>query len=241
MAPSNVSARVENSTVIIVQWNGLAPCVKVHGLIVHYTVRYTAESSNVTQSITHPGEWNVTGAEASLTGLAPFTNYSIQVAAVNEQGDIGLYSNPEIKQTEEDSECYVYFLCVSSLHFSTVPGSVVITTYPLFISITITWDPPDRPNGNIIAYEVSYRPADSSEPLTRINTTGLDTSFTTPSNMELGSEFIFSVTAYTQVGPGNTTSVTVSTLSSIREMKQYYCLNHILYLCFPQLQYKRLK
>lgn len=125
MAPSNVSARVKNSTVIIVQWNGLAPCVKVNGLIVHYTVRYTAETSNVTQSINHPGGWNVTGAEASLTGLAPFTNYSIQVAAVNEQGDIGLYSNPEIKQTEEDSECYVYFfVCfITSLsHSSRISG-----------------------------------------------------------------------------------------------------------------------
>ena len=72
------------------------------------------------------------------------------------------------------------------------------------------------PNGVIIAYEVSYRPTDSSQPVTRLNTTDLDTSFTTQSDLEVGTEFIFSVRAYTRVGPGDTTSImiTVSTLKS---------------------------
>ena len=70
------------------------------------------------------------------------------------------------------------------------------------------------PNGVIIAYEVSYRPTDSSQPVTRLNTTDLDTSFTTQSDLEVGTEFIFSVRAYTRVGPGDTTSIMVSTLKS---------------------------
>lgn len=94
---------------------------------------------------------------------------------------------------------------------------MVITAFPLFFNITITWDPPERPNGIIIAYEVSYMPVDASKPLTTVNTTNRDTSFSTPNNLEFGSEFTFSVTAYTQVGPGNTTSVTVSTLTMLRE------------------------
>ena len=69
----------------------------------------------------------------------------------------------------------------------------------------------------IIAYEVSYRPTDSSDPETRLNTTDLETSFTTQSDLEEGTEFIFSVRAYTRVGPGNTSSITVSTLSSVPE------------------------
>ena len=116
VAPSNVSAVVESSTVIRVRWNGLSPCVKVNGFIVYYRVQYTAESSNVTQSIDHPGDWNVTGAEVLLTGLTPFTKYSIQVAAVNKQGDIGLYSHPRIEQTWEDSEC-LCIICVCVLRF----------------------------------------------------------------------------------------------------------------------------
>ena len=75
------------------------------------------------------------------------------------------------------------------------------------IEINISWTLPLRPNGVIIAYEVSYRPADSSDPETRLNTTDLET---TQSDLEEGTEFIFSVRAYTRVGPGNTSSITVS-------------------------------
>ena len=80
--------------------------------------------------------------------------------------------------------------------------------------INISWTPSLRPNGVIIAYEVSYRPTDSSDPETRLNTTDLETSFSTQSDLEEGTEFIFSVRAYTRVGPGNTSSITVSTLRS---------------------------
>ena len=80
------------------------------------------------------------------------------------------------------------------------------------------------PNGIIIAYEVSYMPTDSSQPITRLNTTDLDTSFTAEANANVGTEFIFSVKAYTQVGPGNTTLVTVLTIP--REMKLQYLYSY---------------
>ena len=115
VAPSDVRAVVESSTVITVKWNGLVPCMQVNGIIVKYRVEYTSESSGMTQSRVHSGTWNIMDAETLLTGLLPFTNYSIQVAAVNEQGDVGLYSDPEREQTKEDSECFRgLFLCISS-------------------------------------------------------------------------------------------------------------------------------
>ena len=80
--------------------------------------------------------------------------------------------------------------------------------------INISWTPPLRPNGVIIAYEVFYRPTYSSGPETRLNTTDLETSVSTQSDLEEGTEFIFTVRACTRVGPGNTSSITVSTLSS---------------------------
>ena len=104
MSPRNVRAMVVSSTVISVQWDGLSPCSQVNGLIVEYRVQYTAESSGVVQSIDQTGEWNVTGAEASLTGMIPYTNYSIQVAAVNEHGNIGSYSDPINGRTAEDGK-----------------------------------------------------------------------------------------------------------------------------------------
>ena len=69
------------------------------------------------------------------------------------------------------------------------------------------------PNGVIIAYEIWYSPTSSHDSEIRVNTTGQENSFTTENDLEEGTEFIFSVRAYTKVGPGNTTSITVFTLS----------------------------
>ena len=101
VAPRNVIATVMNSTVITVQWDGLRPCRHVNGLIVLYRVQYTEVNSGVVQSKDVAGGWNVMNAETSLTGLSPFTSYSIQVAAVNEEGDVGLYSEPLIRRTSK--------------------------------------------------------------------------------------------------------------------------------------------
>ena len=104
VAPQSVMATVVSSTVITVQWNGLDPCRHVNGLIEMYRVLYIEVDSGVVQSKFVAGEWDVVKAETSLTGLTPFTNYSIQVAAVNEKNDVGVYSDPLVKQTDEDSE-----------------------------------------------------------------------------------------------------------------------------------------
>ena len=43
-------------------------------------------------------------SEAQLTGLTPFTSYSIRVAAVNKEGQVvGSYSQPLTARTKEDS------------------------------------------------------------------------------------------------------------------------------------------
>ena len=101
VAPSSVRATAESSTVISVEWNGLTPCRLVNGLIVKYTVQYTAGSTRMVEEVA--GDWTV-GGETSLTGLTPLTNYSIQVAAVNNQGHIGVYSDPVTVETRESSK-----------------------------------------------------------------------------------------------------------------------------------------
>ena len=103
VAPRNVRTTAVSSTEISVQWDGLTPCRHVNGRIDRYRVRYTV-GSGVVQSKDEAGEWDVVDAETSLTGLTPFTNYSIQVAAVNEEGDVGLYSDPLTRQTQESCE-----------------------------------------------------------------------------------------------------------------------------------------
>ena len=91
-APGNVSATALSSTVIYVQWSGLSPCRLVNGLIVKYRVQYRAQSGGMVESKEMAGNWS-SGAETELTGLTPSTYYSIEVAAVNEEGDVGVYSH----------------------------------------------------------------------------------------------------------------------------------------------------
>ena len=91
-----------SSTEISVQWDGLDPCRHVNGRIDTYRVQYTEVASGTVQSINEENRaWNVVDAVALLTGLTPFTEYTIRVAAINEEGDIGPYSDPDTERTLE--------------------------------------------------------------------------------------------------------------------------------------------
>ena len=100
------------------------------------------------------------------------------------------------------------------------PGPVVITSSsPSFFKISITWDPPEIRNGIIIAYEVSYRSASAPQTITTMNTTDLDTSFTNQGRLELGTAYIFTVTAFTGAGRGESTTDSISTLARPRKIR----------------------
>ena len=96
---------------------------------------------------------------------------------------------------------------------------VITSSSPSFFKISITWDPPEIRNGIIIAYEVSYRPASDPQTITTENTTDLDTSFTTQGRLELGTAYIFTVTAFTRAGRGEITTVSISTLARPRKIR----------------------
>ena len=66
-------------------------------------MQYRALPSGPVQSVTESDMWNMP-VEVSLTGLTPFTNYSIQAAPVNILNQVGSYSGPVVTQTEEDGK-----------------------------------------------------------------------------------------------------------------------------------------
>ena len=102
----NFRATAQSSTSISVQWDGLDPCKDINGLIVEFRVQYRALPSGPVLTLSHSVQsemWN-TPVEVSLTGLTPFTNYSIQAAPVNNQSQVGSYSGPIVTQTQEDGE-----------------------------------------------------------------------------------------------------------------------------------------
>ena len=94
-APDNVRAEAVSSTEISVQWNGLSTCRLVNGLIVSYRVHFTVDDTTDTREreLRNGEDWS-SGGDILLTGLSPFTIYSIEVAAVNDNGDIGPHSDP---------------------------------------------------------------------------------------------------------------------------------------------------
>ena len=79
---------------ITVQW-GPVNCIQRNGDITGYSVRYGVQGNGSTQTV------NVSGGdttETTIFGLHSFTNYSIEVAAVNGAGT-GLYSSPIPERT----------------------------------------------------------------------------------------------------------------------------------------------
>ena len=87
------------------KWDHITRCRDINGLIVRYDVRYQALPSGGVETAMVPGVWNK-GGGVTLTGLIPFTSYSIEVAAVNNQSDMGEFSKPVITRTYEDSESH---------------------------------------------------------------------------------------------------------------------------------------
>ena len=90
-----------NSTTISVQWDEV-PCLQQNSDITGYIVRYEPVSGD------QPSSELITGTDrmASLTDLLPFTNYSIEVAAVNSNDSMGLFSTTITGHTPATSEFY---------------------------------------------------------------------------------------------------------------------------------------
>ena len=97
--PSSVHATAQSAMSILVQWGPIEPCKERNGNITGYHVRYQASGGSVeTEVASGVGS---AGGQVLLEGLTPFTNYSIQVAAVNNQSDVGVFSEHVVLQTGE--------------------------------------------------------------------------------------------------------------------------------------------
>ena len=94
-------ATVMDSTTISVQWDEV-PCLQQNSIITGYTVRYEPASGG------EPSNEPITGTDrmTSLTDLLPFTDYSIEVAAVNSNNDMGPFSTAVMEHTPAASEFY---------------------------------------------------------------------------------------------------------------------------------------
>nr|CAI5828476.1 unnamed protein product [Callosobruchus analis] len=108
-----------------------------NGHIMHYTVYYMETTSSVEHNM------DTTEHFADITGLMPYTEYSIWVVAVNENG-AGAATEEKLVRT-----------------YSTTPSEPPsnITAEPMSTSVGVRWEPPpvDSQNGPILGYKIKVR------------------------------------------------------------------------------------
>eukprot|EP00731_Ephydatia_muelleri_P018842 Em0011g882a len=125
------SSVTKTSSSVTISW-GEVPCQDQNSVIVEYRVLYGAVTSGVGGTVA------TSGRTLTVNGLSPFTNYSIEVSAVNSDGAMGPYSSPLFVVTHQST-----------------PGPVggLQAFNKTFTTITLTWQPPPVPNGVIIIYQ----------------------------------------------------------------------------------------
>ena len=80
--------KVETS--ITIAWD-VVNCIERNGIITGYVVRYTPPSTSGNNTVMISGTGGA-GGMVTIDGLTPSTQYSIQVAAVNSDGRVGVFS-----------------------------------------------------------------------------------------------------------------------------------------------------
>ena len=97
--PTDVKVTVQSFNSILVQWGPIKQCRDRNGNITGFHVRY--QTSNGSVEIEVVSGVGHMGGEVLLEGLTSFTDYFIQVAAVNNQSDVGVFSTAMTIQIRE--------------------------------------------------------------------------------------------------------------------------------------------
>ncbi|XP_050742501.1 protein sidekick isoform X6 [Drosophila biarmipes] len=136
--PLKVQANATTSTTVVVQWGEVPPQHR-NGQIDGYKVFYAATDRG--QQVLHKTIPNNATFTTTLTELKKFVVYHVQVLAYTRLGN-GALSTPPIRvQTFEDTPG--------------VPSNVSFPDVTLTMA-RIIWDVPMDPNGEILAYQVTY-------------------------------------------------------------------------------------
>ncbi|XP_032779959.2 protein sidekick isoform X2 [Daphnia magna] len=191
--PKTVSANETSSTTIVVRWNevdllhrnGIIEGYKVYYGALNVPFRYKKVPSNATFTTT-------------LTELRKFTQYSIQVLAYTRIGDGILSMPPVVVQTMED-----------------VPGVPSNVSFPdvSFSSARVIWDVPAEPNGEILAYRVTYFIDSTQATNTSKEFAPSDRTYRV-TNLEAEQFYMFHIAAKTSLGWGQAARALVYTTNS---------------------------
>uniref|UniRef100_W5UH46 Protein sidekick-2 n=1 Tax=Ictalurus punctatus TaxID=7998 RepID=W5UH46_ICTPU len=191
--PSNVSAFSTSSSSILVRWFEV-PEPDRNGLILGYKVVYKEKDSDSPVRF-----WTVEGNtthSAELTSLGKYVLYQIQVLAFTRIGD-GLPSSPSILERTLDD----------------VPGPPVGILFPEVrtTSVRLIWQSPAQPNGIILAYQITYRLNSSNSNSATVDVLNPSARQYTVNSLKPESVYMFSITAQTRKGWGDSAEALVVT------------------------------
>ncbi|RXM99072.1 Phosphatidylinositol phosphatase PTPRQ [Acipenser ruthenus] len=173
------------STSILVSWK---PPTNPNGKITHFTV-YGMEL--LTKEAFH----KVTNETSIIiSGLKKYTEYKLRVAASTSVGESSLSEEDDIfaRTMEDEPESAPQNLTVQHVTASTA---------------VISWLPPEKPNGIITYYKVTYAVD------TDFHTENSTTTTVTLQNLKPHSVYNISIRAYTKYGHGNQTSSVLKVLT----------------------------
>ncbi|KAL1140779.1 hypothetical protein AAG570_000709, partial [Ranatra chinensis] len=193
--PMGVEANTTSSTTIVVRW-GDVPREHRNGQIEGFKVYYGGVRNQPPKIKDIPSNKTFT---TTLTELRKFQVYSIQVLSYTRLGD-GVLSMPPIRvQTFED-----------------VPGAPSNVSFP-DVSLTtarIIWDEPEEPNGELLAYRITYYLQHSVSSINFSREFPPSDRTYRATELEAEQYYLFSVCAQTRLGWGKTATALVYTTNN---------------------------
>ncbi|KAK9305336.1 hypothetical protein QLX08_003596 [Tetragonisca angustula] len=196
--PINLEARALSSSEILITWSPPLPELR-HGDIQGFNVGYretsSANPSYNFSSVSGDGEEG--GAELRLTGLRPYTKYTLVVQAYNQVGS-GPLSEPLLTQTMED---------VPSMPPEDVRCAALTSQ-----SLQVSWQPPPNThsNGIIQGYKLHYEPilADMWRSVDEMEVRKTSALTTVLTGLRKYTNYTIQVLTFTRVGDGVATMIT---------------------------------
>lgn len=193
--PRNVEATATNSTSIKIRWNQTDPQL-INGINQGYKVQAVVfdpkKGMNVAarELIVTPHALQDEGQEATFSDLSPYTQYFISVLCFTSAGDGPPNEPPIVVTTLEDLP-----ESVNSFKFSDVKDS----------SLTLTWSPPEKVNGELLGYTLKYCSvlASSSSPCDwKFFNYSSNVNETVITDLKPDTTYTFEINAVTRIGAG---------------------------------------
>ncbi|XP_059426600.1 neural cell adhesion molecule L1-like protein isoform X9 [Carassius carassius] len=205
-APEDVAVDVMNSTMMKVKWKHVQK-EKLNGHLGGYRISYWRLRSLLDSKKTHGDKHTLTFSgernHAVVTGLRPFSEYSLIVMAFNSRGN-GPGSHPVSFKTPEG-----------------VPGQAAAfsVTNIQKHKVTLTWSPPVDANGFITGYILQYQLINDTEELGSLMTLNVsaDSNKLHLQDLESLSKYKFYLRSCTRVGCGPAVSEERTTVPEARK------------------------